>query len=60
MLNRLTEESITPITNPELWYSWYHVIKEDAPIILDAFIESTASRMELTVDYFVTEFLPDE
>jgi len=22
---------VTPATNPELWYQWYEIIKEDAP-----------------------------
>ena len=59
-LKRLTEnmnDSVTPATNPELWYAWYAIIQEDAPEILDEFIEGTASKMELTVDYFVGEFL---
>ena len=48
---------VTPQTNPELWYSWYAVVKEDAPEVLDEFIENTAAKMELTVDYFTAEFL---
>jgi len=48
---------VTPATNPELWYSWYAIIEEDAPEILDTFIENTAAKMELTVDYFMQEFL---
>jgi len=36
MLNPLSE-SVTPQTNPELWYSWYAVVKEDAPEVLDNF-----------------------
>ena len=59
MLNRLSS-NVTPATNPELWYQWYAIVKEDAPNILDTFIENTAAKMELTVDYFVAEFLPDE
>ena len=51
---------VTPATNPELWYQWYQIVKEDAPFILDTFIEITAAKMELTVDYFVAEFLPNE
>ena len=58
MLNPLSK--VTPQTNPELWYSWYHVVKEDAPEVLDQFIENTAAKMELTVDYFTAEFLPTE
>tara|TARA_S200002703_G_scaffold159582_2_gene173585 strand:- start:4043 stop:4213 length:171 start_codon:yes stop_codon:yes gene_type:complete len=52
--------AVTPATNPELWYQWYAIVKEDAPFILDTFIENTAAKMELTVDYFVAEFLPNE
>lgn len=59
MLNLLSS-NVTPATNPELWYQWYAIVKEDAPNILDTFIENTAAKMELTVDYFVAEFLPDE
>jgi len=52
-----TRTPITPVTNPTLWYSWYSIIQEDAPEIADQFIENTAAKMELTVDYFVGEFL---
>ena len=48
---------VTPATNPELWYQWYGIIKEDAPEVVDQFIENTAAKMELTVDYFMGEFL---
>ena len=48
---------VTPATNPELWYQWYEIIKEDAPSIVDTFIENTAAKMEVTVDYFMDEFL---
>ena len=48
---------VTPATNPELWYQWYEIVKEDAPTILDTFIGNTAAKMELTVDYFTQEFL---
>ncbi len=61
MLNHLSKGTpVTPQTNPELWYSWYNVVKEDAPEVLDQFIENTAAKMELTVDYFTAEFLPTE
>ena len=49
--------TVTPATNPELWYRYYEIVKQDAPEILDTFIENTAAKMELTVDYFVQEFL---
>ena len=58
MLNPLSKRTpITPQTNSELWYSWYSIVKEDAPEVLDEFIENTAAKMELTVDYFTAEFL---
>ena len=53
----MNQVSITPANNPTLWYSWYNIVKQDAPEILDTFIENTAAKMELTVDYFVDEFL---
>jgi hypothetical protein len=49
--------SVTPATNPELWYQWYAIVKEDAPEIVDQFVENTAAKMEVTVDYFMNEFL---
>ena len=49
--------SVTPATNPELWYQWYAIVKEDAPEIVDQFVENTAAKMEVTVDYFINEFL---
>lgn len=57
LLTKNMNDSVTPVTHPELWYAWYAVIQDDAPEILDEFIENTASKMELTVDYFVGEFL---
>ncbi len=49
--------SVNPVTNPVLWYQWYDVISEDAPELADQFVENTAAKMELTVDYFQEEFL---
>lgn len=40
-----------------LWYSYYRIIQEDSPEILDEFIESTCAKMEITVDHFIEEFL---
>ena len=40
-----------------LWYNYYAIIQQDPPEILDEYIESTAAKLELTVDYFVAEFL---
>ena len=55
MLTNLSK--VTPQTNPELWYSWYTVVKEDAPEVLDQFIENTAAKMEITVDVFLAEWI---
>lgn len=52
-----TRTPVTPETNPILWYQWYEIMKEDAPEILDTFIENTAAKMEVTVDYLMCEFL---
>ena len=58
MLNPLSKRTpVTPQTNPELWYSWYAVVKDDAPEVLDEFLENTAAKMEITVDYLMDEFL---
>jgi hypothetical protein len=40
-----------------IWYTLYEVIKEDAPELIDQFIEDTAAKMELPVDYLIQEFL---
>jgi hypothetical protein len=40
-----------------LWYQYYYVLQQDAPELVDEYIENTASKLELTVDYFVAEFL---
>lgn len=56
MSNHLSE-NITPETEPMIWYTLYEVIKEDAPELIDQFIEDTAAKMELPVDYLIQEFL---
>ena len=40
-----------------LWYQYLNVLKQDAPELIDEYIENTAAKLELTVDYFVAEFL---
>jgi len=40
-----------------LWYQYYHILQEDAPELVDEYIENTAAKLELTVDYFTSEFL---
>ena len=41
----------------KLWYQTLSVMQEDAPELVDQFIESTAAKMEVTVDYLMEEFL---
>ena len=41
----------------KLWYQTLAVMQEDAPELVDQYIENTAAKMELTVDYFMEEFL---
>jgi len=41
----------------KLWYQTLAVMQEDAPELVDEFIESTAAKMEVTVDYLYEEFL---
>jgi len=41
----------------KLWYQTLAVMQEDAPELVDQFIESTAAKMEVTVDYLIQEFL---
>jgi hypothetical protein len=45
-------ESLTP-----LWYQYYKIIREDAPELVDEYLENTAARLELPVDYLIEEFL---
>jgi hypothetical protein len=40
-----------------LWYQYYRIIQEDAPELVDEYIENTAAKLEMTVDYFTAEFL---
>jgi hypothetical protein len=41
----------------ELWYAYYRIILEDAPEIADEYLEETAAKLELPVDYLIQEFL---
>lgn len=40
-----------------MWYQYLHILKQDAPELVDEYIENTAARLELTVDYFISEFI---
>jgi len=41
----------------KLWYQTLTVMQEDAPELLDEFLENSAAKMEVTVDYLMEEFL---
>ena len=41
----------------KLWYQTLTVLQEDAPELVDEYLESTAAKMEVTVDYLIQEFL---
>jgi hypothetical protein len=41
----------------KLWYQTLAVMQEDAPELIDQYLESTAAKMEVTVDYLIGEFL---
>ena len=41
----------------KLWYQTLAVMQEDAPELIDQYLESTAAKMEVTVDYLMEEFL---
>ena len=41
----------------KLWYQTLAIMQEESPELVDEFLESTAARMELTVDYLMQEFL---
>ena len=41
----------------KLWYQTLAIMQEDAPELVDDYLESTAAKMEVTVDYLIQEFL---
>jgi hypothetical protein len=53
----MTSHLLTNQVPNQMWYQYYQVLQEDAPELVDEFIEDTAARLELTVDYFMEEFL---
>lgn len=40
-----------------MWYQYLEIIREDAPELVDEYIENTAAKLEMPVDYFTAEFL---
>jgi hypothetical protein len=45
-------QSLTP-----LWYTYYQILQEKHPELVDEYLENTAAKLELTVDYLIAEFL---
>lgn len=45
-------QSLTP-----LWYTYYQILQENHPELVDEYLENTAAKLELTVDYLMAEFL---
>lgn len=50
-------EIITTANLNEIWYQYYHLVKEHFPELLDEYLENTAAKLEITVDYLMQEFL---
>ena len=58
LLTEVKQESEMMSCHPtKLWYQTLAVMQEESPEIVDQFLESTASKMEVTVDYLMQEFL---
>lgn len=41
----------------DLWYQYFYIIQQEAPELMDEYLENTAARLELPVDYLIQEFL---
>ena len=58
LLTEAKQESEMMLSHPtKLWYQTLAVMQEDAPELVDEYLESTAAKMEVTVDYLMQEFL---
>ena len=58
LLTEQKQDSETMSSLPtKLWYQTLAVMQEDAPELLDEFLENSAAKMEITVDYLMEEFL---
>lgn len=40
-----------------LWYQYLAILREDAPELVEEYIENTATKLKLPVSYFTEEFL---
>jgi len=47
---------MTQMPSP-LWYQYLEILREDAPELVDEYIEDTATKLKMTVDYFTSEFI---
>ena len=58
LLTQQKQESEMMSSHPtKLWYQTLAIMQEDAPELVDDYLESTAAKMEVTVDYLIQEFL---
>ena len=58
LLTEAKQESEMMSSHPtKLWYQTLAVMQEETPELVDQFLESTAAKMEVTVDYLMQEFL---
>lgn len=57
MINQKLESEMMSALPTKLWYQTLAVMQEDAPELMDQFIEESAAKMEVTVDYLMKEFL---
>lgn len=58
LLTEQKQDSETMSSLPtKLWYQTLAVMQEDAPELMDKFLENSAAKMEITVDYLMEEFL---
>jgi hypothetical protein len=57
LINQKLESEMMSALPTKLWYQTLAVMQEDAPELMDQFIEESAAKMEVTVDYLMKEFL---
>lgn len=53
MFLAITEKSMLT----DLWYQFYYILQRDAPEYMDEYLENTAAKLEIPVDYLIQEFL---
>lgn len=40
-----------------LWYQYLSILEEDAPELVEEYIENTAQKLNMTTEYFTLEFI---